>query len=120
MVDETWAARARVNDLWSRTFRWAAQTRKPKEYLHTRGCEGCDVAGSNREHRGPREAQRNEVIEEESIRRSARSAPRICTPRTRPQRDATKAKEEAVRKVAESMHECNWHERVLISEQQRG
>ena len=60
------------------------------------------------------DAQRNKDIEE-----SARSAPRICTPRTRPDRDATKAKEEAVKNVAESMHECNQHERVLRSEQQR-
>ena len=30
--------------------------------------------------------------------------------------DATKAKEEAVKKVAESLHECNQHERVLRSE----
>ena len=30
------------------------------------------------------------------------------------------AKEEAVKKVAESMHECNQRERVLRSDQQRG
>ena len=35
------------------------------------------------------------------------------------ERDATKAKEEAVKNVAESMHECDQHERVLRSEQQR-
>ena len=50
--------------------------------------------------------------------KSARSAPRICTPRTRPERDAKKAKEEVVQNDAESMHECNQHERVLRSEQQ--
>ena len=103
--------RARVDDLWSRTLRWAAQTRRSKEDPHTRGCEECDVAGSNIEHRGPREARKHEVIEEKSIRKSARSAPRICTPRTRPEeRDATKAKEEAVENVAETMHECDQHE----------
>ena len=84
---------------------------RPKEDPHTRDCEGCDVARCNRERQGPREAQRNKVIEEESIRRSARSTPRICTPRTRPERDAKKAKEEVVQNVAESMHECNQHER---------
>ena len=31
---------------------------------HTRDCEECDVARSNGEHRGPREAQMNKVIEE--------------------------------------------------------
>ena len=93
---------------------------RPKEDPHARGCEGCDGARSNREHRGPRDVQRNKVFEEESIRRSARSAPRICTPKTRPERDAKKAKEEVVKNDAEIMHECNQHERVLRSEQQRG
>ena len=86
---------------------------RPKEDPDTRDCEGCDVAGSNREYRGPRDARRNKEIED-----SARSAPRICTSRTRPERDAKKAKEEAVKNVVESMHECNQHERVLRSEQQ--
>ena len=86
---------------------------RPKEDPHSRDCEGCDVAGSNRVHRGPRDAQRNKEIEEESIRWSARSTPRICTPRTRPGRDAKKAKEDVVKNVAESAHECNQHERVM-------
>ena len=60
------------------------------------------------------------MIEVKSIRRSARSASKLCTHRTRPERDAKKAKEEAVKKVAESVHESNQHERVLRSEQQRG
>ena len=45
------------------------------------------------------------MIEEKSIRRSTRSAPRICTPRRRPERDAKKAKEEVVQNVNESMHD---------------
>ena len=112
--------RAGVDDLWSCTLRWDIQTLKQKEDAHTRDCEGCDVARSrsNREHQGPREAQRNKVIEEESIRRSARSAPRIWTPRTRPERDAKKAKEEFIKNIAESMHKKNQHEQVLRSEEQ--
>ena len=62
----------------------------PKEDPHTRESEGCDVARSNREHQGPREAQRNKVIQEESTRRSPPSAPRIRTPRTRPERETPK------------------------------
>ena len=81
----------------------------------TRDCEGCDVARSNREHRGPRDAQRNKEIEE-----GARSTPIICTLWTRRERDATKAKEEAVKNVVGSMHECNQHDQVLRSDQQRG
>ena len=38
--------RARVNDLWSGTLRWDAQTMRPKEDPHARDCEGCDVARS--------------------------------------------------------------------------
>ena len=49
------------------------------------------------------------MIEEKLIRKSA-SAPRNCTFKTRPERDARKAKEEDVVNVAESMHECNQHE----------
>ena len=71
--------------------------------------------GSSKEHQGPRDAQRNKEIEE-----SARSAPRICTPRTWPERDAKKAKEEIVKNVAESMQKCNQHEQILRSGQQRG
>ena len=88
---------------------------RPKEDPHTRDCEGCDVAGSNGEHQGPKEAQWSKSIEEKSIRSSARSAPRICTPRTRPKRNAKKAKEEAVKNVAQSMHDCTSSENDKIS-----
>ena len=63
--------KARVNDLWSRTLRWGARTRRPQEDPRTRSCEGCDVAGSNGEHQGPSQAQKNKVIEKHSIKRSA-------------------------------------------------
>ena len=69
----------------------------PKEDPHTRDCEGCDVARSNGEHKEPREAQWNNVIEEK-YRESAHPG--------QGQRDSKKAKEEAVKNVAESMHEC--------------
>ena len=113
MVDETWAAKSQSERSLESNPSVGCSKHVTEGGPHTRDCEGCDVAGSNREHRGPRDAQRNKEIEE-----SARSALRICTPRTRPERDAKKATEEAVKDVAESMHECNQHERVLRSEQQ--
>ena len=97
-----------------RTHECSQQAETPEMFAadpYARDCEGCDFARSK--HRGPREAQLN--------RRRARSVPRICTPRTRPERETPRnAKEEVVKQVAESTHECNLHERVLGSEQQRG
>ena len=72
---------------------WFA-TRKPKEDPHARNCEGCDVARSNGEHQGPRKAQRHKEIED-------------LHPGQGEERDAKKAKEEIVKNVTESMHECN-------------
>ena len=92
---------------------------KPEEVPHTRECEGCDVAGSNREHqRAPRterhadeQEDRGEVDQEERTKRTNN----LHTQDKAGERDAKKAKEEAVKNVAESMHECNQHERVLRS-----
>ena len=67
---------------------------KPKEDPHARNCEGCDVARSNGEHQGPRKAQRHKEIED-------------LHPGQGEERDAKKAKEEIVKNVTESMHECN-------------
>ena len=50
MVDETLAAKSQSDRSLESYLKWAAQTRRLKDH-HTRDCEGCDVAGSNREHR---------------------------------------------------------------------
>ena len=59
MVDETLAAKSQSERSLVSYLKWAAQTRRPKDH-HTRDCEGCDVAGSNRPSTEDREdAQRN-------------------------------------------------------------
>ena len=80
--------RARANDLWSRTLRSDAQTMRPKEDPHTRDCEGCGVAVSNREHRGLGDAQRNKLIQEERTKRTEN----LHTQDKATKSDATKAK----------------------------
>ena len=49
-------------------------------------CEGWNVARRNRKHQGPSEAQKNEMIEEKSIRKRTENAPRNCTSKRRPER----------------------------------
>ena len=56
MVGETWTAKLHFS-------------LKLKEALHT-SCEGCEVARRNRKHQGPSETQKNETIEEKSIRKA--------------------------------------------------
>ena len=60
------------------------------------------------------QGDRGEVDQEERTKRTEN----LHTLDKARERDAKKAKEEVVKKVAESMHECNQHERVLRSEQQ--
>ena len=107
MVDETWAAKSQSE----RSLKFCPSVgcsnhETERGSSHTRECDRCDVAGSNGEHQGPR------VDQEERMMRT-----RNCTPRTWPERDARKAKKEAVKNVAESMHECDQHEGVPRSEQ---
>ena len=54
MVDETWAAKSH-----SKRSLEPYISVGPKEDPRTRDCKGCDVARSNGEHQGPREAQWN-------------------------------------------------------------
>ena len=72
---------------------------RPKEDPHTQDCEGCDFAAT-------------ESTEDRETRREERTkrAENLHTQDKARERDATKAKEEAVKDVAESMHECNQHE----------
>ena len=89
--------------------------------IPTHDCEGCDVAGSNSEHRGPTDAQRNKEIEEESIRRSARR--RTENLHTQDKARERRQESEGGSRQGTSLRVCTSvtrHERVLRSEQQRG
>ena len=57
-----------------------------RKILTCASCEGCDVAGRNRKHHGRSETQKNEMIEETSIRKRTENAPRNCTSKTRSER----------------------------------
>ena len=57
-----------------------------RKILTRASCEGCNVARRNRKHQGPSETQKNETIEDKSIRKRTENAPRNCTSKTRPER----------------------------------
>ena len=71
--------KARANDLWSRTLRWAAQTRRPKE-VNERGSEA-----TNEE---PMDERRKTVrFEQEALKTSAPTDPYVAL--EHPARDET-------------------------------
>ena len=57
-----------------------------RKILTRASCKGCDVVRSTRNHQGPSETQKNETVEEKSIRNRTENAPRNCTFKTRPER----------------------------------
>ena len=101
-------------------FSQLVRSRRPKEDPHTHETvrdvtlqEATESTTGQEKRSGTRWSRR-------SRSGGVHEARRDCTPRTRPERDAKKAKEEVVKNVTESMDECDQYERVLRCEQQQG
>ena len=62
---------ATVDETWTATSVIRSNHADRRKILTRASCEGCNVARRNRKRQGPSEAQKNEMTEEKSIRKSA-------------------------------------------------
>ena len=111
MVDETWG-RAEPEGTISQDATFGGVLKPCERRTHTHETVKDVTLQEATESTEDRETRRGT-----SRSRRAHEAHRESAQQGQGLRDAKKAKEEAVKYVAESMHECKQHERVLRSEQ---